>query len=154
MTFNISWHFTFEISCHFTFHVVWRFMLFGVSYHLAFHVIWHFMSFGVSYHLAFHVMWRFMSFGVSCHLAFHVISVINGHSNLSHQRHHGINAKVVIEDRCVLKKWRIVTGRYCYKSSFGANKQSCFENCIPVSYEISLTWYSTFMFPLEEAITW
>ena len=107
---------TFDISRHFTFHDIW---------HFTFHVIWPFMSFGLSCHFAFHVIWRFMSFGVSCHLAFHVISVINGHSNHSHQRHHGSNAKVVIEDRCVLKKWLpllrwIVIGRYCYKSSFGA----------------------------------
>ena len=85
----------------------WRFMSFGVSCHLAFHVIWRFMSFCVSCHFAFHVTLRFMSFGVACHFAFHVI------------------AKVVVEDRCVFKKWpllllRIVIGRYCYKSSFGA----------------------------------
>ena len=61
-----------------------------------------------------------MSFGVSCDLS--------DHSNHSHQSLHGINAKVVIEDRCVLKKWppplllRIVIGRYGYKSSFGAKE--------------------------------
>ena len=34
--------------------------------------------------------------------------------------------KVVVEDRCVLKKWpalRIVIGRYGFKSSFGANNK-------------------------------
>ena len=34
--------------------------------------------------------------------------------------------QVVVEDRCVLKKWpalRIVIGRYGYKSSFGANNK-------------------------------
>ena len=121
---------SFGVSCHLAFHVIWRFMSFGVSCHLAFYVIWRFMSFGVSCHLAFCVIWRFMSFGVSCHLAFHVFwhfmsfgvsCDFSDHSNHSHQSLHGINAKVVIEDRCVLKKWpRIVIGRYCYKSSFGA----------------------------------
>ena len=61
-----------------------------------------------------------MSFGVSCHSAFHVISAII--AIIVTKVLNDINAKVVIEDRCVLKKWplRIVTGRYCYKSSFGA----------------------------------
>ena len=41
----------------------------------------------------------------------------------SQQSHHSIYVQVVVEDRCVLKKWvRIVIGRYGYKSSFGANK--------------------------------
>ena len=88
---------SFGVSCHLAFHVIWRFMSFGVSCHLAFHVIWRFMSFGVSFHFAFHVIWRFMSFGFSCDLS--------DHSNHSHQSLHGINAQVVIEDRCVLKKW-------------------------------------------------
>ena len=68
-----------------------------------FHVIWRFMSFGVSCHLAFHVIWRFMSFGVSCHLAFHVILAII--VIIVTKVLNGINAKVVIEDRCVFKKW-------------------------------------------------
>ena len=63
-----------------------------------------------------------MSFGVSCHSAFHVISAII--AIIVAKVLNGINANVVIEDRCVLKKWplplRIVIGRYCYKSSFGA----------------------------------
>ena len=67
-------------------------MSFGVSCHLAFHVILRFMSFGVSCHLVFHVIWRFMS------LAFHVILVIIVIFMAN-------NAKVVIEDRCVFKKW-------------------------------------------------
>ena len=67
-----------------------------------------------------------MSFGVSCHSAFHVISAII--AIIVTKFLNGINAKVVIEDRCVLKKWLplpwIVIGRYGYKSSFGANKQT------------------------------
>ena len=63
-----------------------------------------------------------MSFGVSCHSAFHVISTII--AIIVAKALNGINAKVVVEDRCVLKKWLllrwIVIGRYCYKSSFGA----------------------------------
>ena len=114
---------SFEISCHLTFHVILRFMSFGVSCHLAFHVIWRFMSFCVSCNFAFHVILRFMSFGVSCHSAFHVILRII--AIIVTKVLNGINAQVVIEDRCVLKKWlppllRIVIGRYCYKSSFGA----------------------------------
>merc|ERR1712030_101876 len=109
------------MKCHFAFHVILRFMSFAFSCHLPFHVIWRFVSFGVSCHLAFHVIWRFMSFGVSCHLAFHVISAII--AIIVTKALNGINAKVVIEDRCVLKKWLpllrwIVIGRYCYKSSF------------------------------------
>ena len=106
---------SFGVSCL----LAWRFMSFGVSCHFAFHDIWRFMSLDVSCHLAFLVIWRFLSFGVSCRLAFHVIlAIVTKVLN-------GINAKVVIEDRCVLKKWlppllRIVIGRYCYKSSFGA----------------------------------
>ena len=42
-------------------------------------------------------------------------------------------------------KTTFCTFRECFHIKL--NKQSCFENCIPVSYEISLTWYSTFMFP-------
>ena len=44
----------------------------------------------------------------------------------SQQSHHSIYGQVVVEDRCVIKKWlalRIVIGRYGYKSSFGANKE-------------------------------
>ena len=64
-----------------------------------------------------------MSFDMSCDL-----SDFSYHSNHSHQSQHGINAEVVVEDRCVLKKWarcaaRIVIGPYGYKSSFGANKE-------------------------------
>ena len=63
-----------------------------------------------------------MSFGVSCHLAFHVILVII--VIIVTKVFMALMLKVVIEDRCVLKKWplllRIVIGRYCYKSSFGA----------------------------------
>ena len=84
------------------------------------------MSFGISCHLPFHVIWRFMSFGVSCHLAFHVISAII--AIIDTKVFMALMVKVVIEDRCVLKKWPllrwIVIGRYCYKSSFGANKSS------------------------------
>ena len=96
-------------------------MSFDIPCHLTFHVIWHFMSFGVSCHLAFHVFCRFMSFGVSCYLAFHVISAII--AIIVTKVFMALMVKVFIEDRCVLKKWpllRIVIGRYCYKSSFGA----------------------------------
>ena len=47
------------------------------------------------------------------------------HSNNCHQSHHSSYVQVVVEGRCVLKKWvllQIVIGRYGYKSSFGANK--------------------------------
>ena len=115
MSFDISCHSTFHVIWHFmTFHVMWRFMSFGVSCHLAFHVIWRFMSFGISCHLAFHVIWRFMSFGVSCDLS--------DHCNHSHQSLHGINAQSCYRGPVCLQKvaLRIVIGRYCYKSSFGA----------------------------------
>ena len=70
-----------------------------------------------------------MSFGVSCHLAFHVISAII--AIIVTKVFMALMVKVVIEDRCVLKKWplpRIVIGRYCYKSSFGANKRDLFAH--------------------------
>ena len=41
-----------------------------------------------------------MSFEILCDL-----SDLSHHRNHSHQSHHGINAQVVIEERCVLKKW-------------------------------------------------
>merc|ERR1712053_49612 len=94
---------SFGVSCHLAFHVIWRFMSFGVSCHLAFHVIWRFMSFGVSCHLAFHVFLLFMSFGISCHLAFHVILAII--VIIVTKVFMALMLKVVIEDRCVFKKW-------------------------------------------------
>ena len=102
---------------------------FGISCNLAFHIIWRFMSFGVSCHFAFHVIWRFMSFGVSCHLAFHVILVI-----IDTKVFMALMLKVVVEDRCVFKKWArwIVIGRYGYKSSFGANKKMENKCGIPI----------------------
>ena len=64
-----------------------------------------------------------MSFGVSCHLAFHVILAII--AIIVTKVFMALMLKVVIEDRCVFKKWLlppwIVIGRYGYKSSFGAN---------------------------------
>ena len=46
----------------------------------------------------------------NCHL-----SDLSHHRNHSHQSYHGINAQVVIKDRCVFKKWVlrwIVIGHY------------------------------------------
>ena len=77
------------------------------------------MSFDILCHLTFCVISHFVSFHISCDL-----SDISHYCNHSHQSHCDINAQVVVEDRCVLKKWpalRIVIGRYGYKSSFGAN---------------------------------
>ena len=60
------------------------------------------------------------SLSISCDLNHLVIIVIIDTKVIM-----ALMLKVVIEDRCVLKKWlalpRIVIGRYGYKSSFGAN---------------------------------
>merc|ERR1712015_184097 len=96
---------TFFISLHFTFYNICYFITFDISCNLKFHIIWRFMSFGVSCHLVFHVIWLFMSFGVSCHLAFHVILHFAILVIIVTKVLNGINAKVVIEDRCVFKKW-------------------------------------------------
>ena len=66
-----------------------------------------------------------MSFDISCDLSYH-----------SHKSHHSIYVQVVVEDRCVLKKWvpRIVIGRYGYKSSFGANNGG--SNRVNVELEV------------------
>ena len=89
------------------------------KHHFAFCLILRFMSFGASCHLAFHFIC------VSCHFAFHVIlhfAILAIIVIIVTKVLNGINAKVFVEDRCVLKKWppRIVIGRYGYKSSFGA----------------------------------
>ena len=85
------------------------------------------MSFDILCHLTFCVISHFVSFHISCDL-----SDISHYCNHSHQSHCDINAQVVVEDRCVLKKWpalRIVIGRYGYKSSFGAKNDRPGDDC-------------------------
>jgi len=109
LTSHDIWHFmSIDISCRLTLHVGWHYMsvdmihvscvICHVSYHpfhwchlmschLTFCVIPHFVTFCV--------IWHFVSFDISC----------DHYCNHSHQSHHGIYAQVVVEDRCVLKKW-------------------------------------------------
>ena len=92
-------------------------MSFDILCHLTFCVIQHSVSFHILCHFKFSVISHFVSFYISCDL-----SDLIHHSNNCHQSHHSIYVQVVVEDRCVLKKWvraRIVIGQYHVKSSFG-----------------------------------
>ena len=71
------------------------------------------MSFEISCHLRFYVIQDFMSFEILCVLIVTKVIV-------------ALMLKVVIKDRCVLKKWYIYLsiyplGHHHVKSSFGAN---------------------------------
>ena len=74
-----------------------------VSYvmcHVSYLFIFHFVSFDISCHLTFCVISHFVSLDISCDL-----SDLSHYCNHSHKSHHSIYVQVVVEDRCVLKKW-------------------------------------------------
>ena len=70
---------------------------------VSFLLIFPFLSFDILYHFTFCVIWHFVSSDISCDL-----SDFSHHSHYSDQSQHGINAEVVIEDWCVLKKWSLL----------------------------------------------
>ena len=120
------WHLmTFDISCRLTFHVDWHYMSVDITCRLTLHVGWHdscvmchmscvmssislmssnVLSFDILCHLTFRVIQHFVTFCVIWHFVSFDISC-DHYCNHSHQSHHGIYAQVVVEDRCVLKKW-------------------------------------------------
>ena len=88
-----------SISWYLTFHDIWHHASCIILCNCNC-VIWHFVSFDISCHLTFCVISHFVSFDISCD-----ISDLIHHSNKCHQSHHSIYVQVVVEDRCVLKKW-------------------------------------------------